>query len=385
MRKTEMVEITPELIDTRQALLAFTETIKDEKTLAVDLEADSFHCYTAQVCLIQMATPRRTVLIDPLQLPDISPLKTVLENPGVRKIFHAADYDVRCLHRDFGIEIHNIFDTMTACKLLGEKHLGLADLLREHFGVELDKRFQCANWSIRPLPEDMLHYAAEDTRYLHRLAAIIEARLREKGRLAWALEEFALLEQVRHSNTADQLVHSIREAAKFNSRQLAALEKLLNWRDGEARMGNRRYFQIIGTRELVAAAGALPKTAESLTNATGISTRLLKRHGDQILRIIEAVRQLPKEDLPERPNLERRSRNAISNRLVKELKAWRKEAAARLDLNPGTLINNALLEDITRRKPTSMKALEKVPGLKNWQVQTAGEHIIALVNHHLAK
>jgi ribonuclease D len=373
------------LIDTRKEFLSFIDEIQDEKILAVDLEADSFHCYTAQVCLLQITTSQRTVLIDPLKLSDLSPLKEVFENPDVRKIFHAADYDVRCLHRDFGIEIRNIFDTMTGCKLLGEKHLGLADLLREHFGVELDKRFQCANWSIRPLPEDMLHYAAEDTRYLHRLAAIIEKRLEEKGRLAWALEEFSLLEMVRHNNTADQLVHSIREAANFNSRQLAALEKLLNWRDREARMHNRRYFQIIGTRELAAAAACLPQTTEALAKSAGFSTRLIKRHGDEILKIIAVVRQLPMEELPKRPTVERRSRNIISNRLIKELKAWRKETAAKLHLNPGTLINNSLLEDITRRKPATLKALGTVPGIKDWQVEAVGGQIIDLITPHLAQ
>jgi ribonuclease D len=313
------------------------------------------------------------------------PIKEVFENPGIRKIFHAADYDIRCLHRDFGIEIRNIFDTMIGCKLLGEKHLGLADLLQEHFNVALDKRFQCANWSIRPLPEDMLFYAAEDIRYLHELAAIIEKRLEEKGRLAWALEEFSLLEMVRHNNTADQLVHSIREAAGFNSRQLAALEKLLNWRDREARMRNRRYFQIISTRELVASAAALPTTEEKLAKATGMSSRQVKRHGGEILGIIEAVRQLPKDELPERPKVERRSRNTISNRLIRELKAWRKETAAGLEMNPGTLINNALLEEITRRKPATLKALAKVPGIKNWQAEEVGRDIIGLVNAHLEK
>ncbi len=293
-----MTDTHLKMIDTPEALLDFTHEIEGEKVLAIDLEADSFHCYTAQVCLLQVATPRYTTLIDPLRLPDLAPLKKVLENPEVRKIFHAADYDVRCLHRDFGIAVCNIFDTMTGCKLLGEKRLGLADLLREHFGVELDKRFQCANWSIRPLPEDMLHYAAEDTRYLHRLADIIENRLKKKERLSWALEEFALLELVRHNNTADQLVHSIREAAKFNSRQLAALERLLNWRDNEARARHRRYFQIISTRELAAIAGALPKTPEDLAKGTCISARLLKRHGSEIFKIVEDIRQLPKRRTP---------------------------------------------------------------------------------------
>ncbi|NLC70231.1 MAG: ribonuclease D, partial [Desulfuromonadaceae bacterium] len=221
----------PAVITTIRELTDLAKELAEEKVIAVDLEADSYHCYFARVCLLQLTSSRRTVLIDPLALPDLDPLKEVMADKNIRKIFHAADYDVRCLHRDFGIEVGNIFDTMTACKLLGEEVLGLADLLRKYFGVELDKKYQCANWAIRPLPEEMLHYAAEDTRYLHRLAAIIEERLKEKGRMEWAKEEFALLEDLRHNDMPGHLVRAMPEAAAFDRRRLAALERLLHWRD----------------------------------------------------------------------------------------------------------------------------------------------------------
>jgi ribonuclease D len=116
-----------------------------------------------------------------------------------------------------------------------------------------------------------------------------------------------------------------------------------------------------------------------------MSTRLVKRHGNDILKIIETVRQLPKDQLPEQPRVERRSRNTISNRLIKDLKAWRKETAAGYELNPGTLINNSVLEEITRRKPSTLNALEKVPGIKKWHLEEVGRDIIGLVNQHLAK
>jgi ribonuclease D len=231
----------------------------------------------------------------------------------------------------------------------------------------------------------MLHYAAEDTRYLHRLADIIENRLLEKGRLTWATEEFALLELVRHSNATDQMLHFIREASNFNGRQLAALEKLLHWRDAEARRRNRRYFQIISNHQLTAIAENLPQTSRELVEKTKISPHLLKRYSEDILHLIRDVRQLPREKLPVPPQRERRSRKAVSNRLIKKLKGWRKEAAAHLELNPGTLINNSLLEEITRRKPVTLKTLAKVPGMKNWQVETLGTEIINLVTDHLAK
>ena len=78
-------------------------------------------------------------------------MRPILADPSVRKIFHGADYDIRSLHRDFGIEVCNLFDTMIACQFLGEKEVGLAAVLKKRFGVELDKRYQKADWSKRPL------------------------------------------------------------------------------------------------------------------------------------------------------------------------------------------------------------------------------------------
>ena len=88
---------------------------------------------------------------------------------------------------------------MVSAQLLGEEKIGLADVLAKYFAVTLDKRFQRADWSQRPLTAEMIAYAAEDTRHLHRLMALFEGKLRELGRLEWAAEDFAQLETVRFS------------------------------------------------------------------------------------------------------------------------------------------------------------------------------------------
>jgi ribonuclease D len=369
----------PPLIASGEELTALAQELAEETSVAVDLEADSYHCYFARVCLLQFTTSRRTVLLDPLAFPDLDPLKPVMADRGIRKIFHAADYDVRCLHRDFGIEVHNLFDTMTAFKLLGEECLGLGDLVRKYFGVEMDKRFQRANWAIRPLPEEMLQYAAGDTRYLHRLTAVVEKQLKDKGRMAWAEEEFVLLEDLRHNDMPGHLVKAMPEAAAFNRRQIAALEGLLHWRDDLARRHNRRYFQILSGTALTAMAAALPASAEELAALKELPASLRERHGQELLKIMEEVRLLPEDQLPELPSPPSRQRNFLSNGFTKDLKAWRTTAAAELGLDPGTLINNSLLEEIARRKPVTREALGRIPGLKRWQIEALGEQLIALI------
>ena len=148
--------MTVPILTATAELAAFAEELAGFDTIAVDLEADSLHCYQEKVCLLQFTTGERTVLIDPLAGGDLSPLRPVLADPAIRKLFHAADYDIRCLHRDFGFVVSGLFDTMIACQFLGEEKVGLADVLGKYFGVELDKQYQRADWSVRPLSPPMI-------------------------------------------------------------------------------------------------------------------------------------------------------------------------------------------------------------------------------------
>ena len=350
-----------------------------ETVIAVDLEADSMHCYKEKVCLLQFSTPERTVLVDPLDVGDLSSLAPVLADPEVRKIFHAADYDIRCLNRDFGFAICGLFDTMTACQFLGEEKVGLADVLGKYFGVVLDKQYQRADWAARPLTEGMIRYAAEDTRHLHRLARLLEEKLAVKGRLEWVAEEFALLEQVRFQEQEGPLFLRAKGAAVLDRRQLAVLEALLQWRDQEARRRDSPLFKVLGNKTLLELAGTMPRTLSGLTAVEGISPRLADRCGKGLLGAIAAGLTVPESDLPVYPRGERRVRDAAVDRRLAVLKEWRKEAAAEMEMDPGIVINNALLEEIARRRPTSSAALEGIPGMKNWQARVLGERILEAV------
>ena len=350
-----------------------------ETVIAVDLEADSMHCYQEKVCLLQFSTPERTVLVDPLDVGDLSALASVLADPEVRKIFHAADYDIRCLNRDFGFVIRSLFDTMIACQFLGEEKVGLADVLGKYFGVALDKQYQRADWAARPLIDGMIRYAAEDTRHLHRLARLLEEKLEARGRLEWVAEEFTLLEQVRFQEQEGPLFLRAKGAAALGRRQLAVLEELLQWRDREAQRRDRPLFKVIGNKQLLELASGMPRTLSGLTAVEGVSPRLVDRCGKGLLGAIAAGLAVPETDLPVYPRGERRVRDAAVDRRFAALKEWRKEAAAELEMDPGIVINNALLEEIARRRPTSCAALEVIPGMKNWQVRVLGEKILEAV------
>ena len=160
--------------------------------IAVDTESNSLHAYRERVCLIQFSIPKKDYVVDPLVIQDLSALAPLFANPKIEKIFHAAEYDLLCLRRDYGFEFAKLFDTMQAARILGYGYVGLDNLLAEKFGVKIDKRHQKADWGARPLTSAQMDYARFDTHYLFQLRDLLEGELREKERWELALEDFAL-------------------------------------------------------------------------------------------------------------------------------------------------------------------------------------------------
>lgn len=370
-------ESAADLVTTARDLARLAAELGREPVVAVDLEADSMHSYREKVCLLQFSTPTRTVLVDPLVVPDLQPLAAVLQDEKIRKIFHAADYDIRCLFRDYRFEVRGLFDTMICCQFLGEPRVGLADVLGKYFGVSLDKKFQRADWSKRPLSQEMLDYAAADTRHLLKLASLLEERIREANRWAWVSEEFSLLEQARSNGPAGPpFFLRFKGAAAFGRRQLAVLEELLVWRDQEAERRDRPHFKVIGNRELGNIAQAMPTSLKALAAVEGVPPRLLDRYGRQLLAAVKAGLAVAEEKLPVYPPFVRPERDPAAEARLKKLKSWRSEKAQILGIDPGILINTALLEEIARQPPQDVAAFDGFTAMKNWQRQELGHGIV---------
>lgn len=375
----------PEIVATSQALHALVARLAREPLLAVDLEADSLHHYQEKVCLIQISSPGESVIIDPLAVPDLAPLAPILADPAVRKVFHGADYDIRSLHRDFGIEVHNLFDTMIACQLLGEKEVGLAAELLKRFGVELDKRYQKADWSKRPLPAGMIEYAVRDTSLLIELYKQLREELRGKGRLAWAEEESALLTEVRAGvRDAGPLFMRFKGAARMEPRTLAVLEELLRLRDDLARGRDLPPFKVLGTDTLRELAEKKPRRPGDLAGIAGLSPKLSNRYGRGILEAAARGLALPADELPHYPPPQRFVKDRLKEERVQRLKHWREKKAAELGIEPGILANNSLLEAIADGAGRGMEGMAAIPAMKQWQKEAFAEEVLKIVNQPIS-
>lgn len=365
-----------DILKTPSQIVELAKELEKQTAIAVDLEADSLHNYREKICLMQVSTPERTVLIDTLVFHNLDPLKKVFANPAIIKIFHAADYDLRSLKRDFGLNVHGLFDTMISAQLLGEERIGLADLLSKYFDVELDKKYQRADWSQRPLKAEMIRYAASDTCYLHRLKDLLVARLETLGRMSWVREECALLEDVSFAENSGPICLRFKGAGLLSRRELGILETLLQWREGEGERLNRPVYKVVGNKSLLELAKRMPREEQGMQGIEGLSPRLIDRYGSALLTAVAKGRKIPEELLPLFPRLPRKPKDPGREDRIRVLKKWREQEAAEYALDPGVLINNAILEAVVMVKPSKPAELDKVSGLKNWQKEELGEGLL---------
>ena len=368
------------IIDTFNALKNLARTIEKEKAIGVDLEADSMYHFKEKVCLIQMAAPGINVVIDPLTVRDLSPLKPIFNRPDVCKIFHGADYDVRSLYRDFDITINNLFDTELASRFLGYSETGLEAVLKNKFDVALDKKFQRKDWSRRPLPQDMISYAAKDARYLLPLAEILTSELEELGRLGWVREECEYLSNVRpNTSNTDPLYLHFKGAGKLNSRNLAVLETLLQYRRQVAVKKNKPLFRIFGNRSLLELADKKPPNLKQLEKTRAMSPKQISMYGPGLITAIQDAMQIEQENLPVYPRRKSPRVPMIVAGRVKALRSWRDEQVDRLALDPALICTKALMNTIAQQKPRKVSDLSAINEMKNWQKKEFGPDIVQVM------
>jgi ribonuclease D len=371
------VSNTVQYLDTTEQVELFLDDMMGVRELALDTEGASFHRFIDRIYLLQISTRERNAIIDPLPIGAPARLGEILEDPNVEVVFHDADYDLRLLHQDYGWHVNNIFDTRIAAQLLGMKSFGLAALLEQFFGVQLDKKHQRADWSLRPLTPGMLDYAAQDTRHLLDLRDELKSRLEKLGRLAWAKEEFDRLEGTKwEAEDAAAAFFRIKGARDLTRRELALLRELVPWRDGVAKDLDRATFRVMTNVVLLEIARTAPKTTADLTKLKGMPRGILERGGGAILSAVRKGLEVAEEHLPKFPRSPKWDREEDFEAKVSKLKVVRDAAATRLSLDPGVLCPRERLEAVVRRKPSRVGDLHDVPGLRRWQIAEMGEAFV---------
>jgi ribonuclease D len=346
------------VIQSAEQLARWLPALEGSSWLAVDTEADSLHSYPEKLCLVQLATPADTVLVDPLAGFDLAPLWQAARSKEL--ILHGADYDLRLLYRTFGFKPRRVFDTMVAARLLGRKQFGLASLVHELLGVKLEKGSQKANWALRPLSARMTAYALDDARYLAPLAGKLREELENCGRLEWHAQlcDQLIEEAARSRNGLDPEAWRLKGVNRLAPRGLAVARELWRWREREAVAKCRPPFFILAHETLVAIAA---RASAGEDYAALVPRRFPDPRREGLRRAVQRGLALPEAELPG-PLVRRGDRLTGAQRSrLEHLRRRRDRLATKLNLEASFIASKATLVALARNEPGTWE------GLLPWQ------------------
>jgi len=373
----------PILVEDGEGLARLVRELEGAREVAVDTEADSFYRYREQVCLIQLTVGELDFLVDPLRDLDLSGLGRLFADPERLKVFHDGEYDVLILRRDYDFTFRNLFDTRIAAMALGDSMPGLASVVRARFGIELDKSQQRSDWSRRPLTDRQIRYARLDTRYLIPLMAEMKAALEERGRTMIVEQECRRLEGLeapRREFLPDEFVR-LKGARKLNLRQARLLRVLYEKRDDLARTRDVPPFKVLGNGVLVAIAQSLPRSHEELGAVDGLSPKLVRRLGVDLMAAVRRAERLgPLTEMPRLPARDGTGRlDDEAYELHERLKSWRKTRGQAEGLDSSLVLNRHALLQLAVRRPSDAAQLAEMDGILPWQAEAFGDELLGAV------
>jgi len=341
----------PVWVNSRQLLQQMMEDLAMQKRVAVDTESNSLHAFREQVCLLQFSSSNADYLVDPLAIKDLQLLGSIFANPRIEKIFHAAEYDLICLRRDFGFRFASLFDTMQAARVLGYSAVGLDRLLGDKFGIQMDKRHQKANWAARPLTEEQIFYAQLDTHYLFALRDILEQELIALDRLHFALEDFSRACLVEEQKPVMESWERFSGRKDLSLRELTILSHLCKWRDMEAEKLDRPPYKVVVDEVLISLAKNPPEQKVDLS-AAGLSEKQIKLWGDAVLY---AINHGIEAEPVSRKKIERKDDTVL--RRLEKLKLWRKNLGLEMKVESDIILPKPYLSLLAENPPRSLDEL----------------------------
>jgi len=368
-------------IDTPKALNRVVEELSHANRVGLDTEADSLHHYYEKVCLLQLSFTGKTYLIDTLASLDLTKLLNLLSNKYL--ILHYAFYDLKMLRHDFNFAgPENFFDTMTAAELLGYQRFSLAALIERHFGIAIPKGRQKSNWSFRPLSEAQLEYAANDTRYLEALAAILADELQQAGRTAWHDECCQnMLNAVRKDKIPpdEENRWRIKGSNALSPRQLAIIRELWQWREEEARHHDVPAFKIMNNDMMMELVQFRTEpNRPDAKNPLKLPTFCRNQPDlDAIDRCFLRGRELPVSQCPQPCFRERPKPDSPE---FKRLRKACHDIASGLSISPSVLAPRRILELLEQVRPQSVEQMVEKCGLLPWQAQLIGSQVLAILH-----
>ncbi len=364
-------------VDKQETLETALGELGRERVLGVDTEANSFFVYRERTCLVQVSSAGADYVFDPISL-DISPLMALLANPDIEKIFHAAEFDVVSLRRDYGVAIENLYDTSIAARATGHKKIGLGSMVEELLDIKLVKDEQRSDWGRRPLTKEQVAYAFADTRHLLALAQALKLEVAAKG----LTEEVAVdCERVRRREARPRAFDPESferhpSARKLDPLSRRLLRELYLAREERAKALDKPPFRIASDQALGEVAARKAATKAELFGIPGLTPGVLARHGAALLEAVQRGLEagpLPYQKKPFTPP------DPLEEERYERLRAWRRQVAEARGVEVEPVAGNAALRALAKANPTSLEALAAVEELDGYRRGKYGEALLALL------
>ncbi|UKZ76274.1 hypothetical protein TrVFT333_003973 [Trichoderma virens FT-333] len=305
-------------VDTYEGVVDMLQELKKAKEIAVDLEHHDFRTYIGLVSLMQISTREKDWIVDTLKpwRHKLQVLNEVFADPAIVKVFHGAYMDMVWLQRDLGLYVNGLFDTFFASEALHYSSRSLAFLLSKFVNFEADKRYQLADWRIRPLPEEMMYYARSDTHYLlyiydkirNDLVQLSDRSNPDKDLISIVLEKSRGLSLSRHENL--EFNEETGEGSRgwynfvlknshfgYKSDQFAIFRALWKWRDVTARTEDENPNFVLGTSNLTEIARANPPDAKAFHSLLPLTAPLARSKVNEIWKGAATATKLQRSQL----------------------------------------------------------------------------------------
>jgi ribonuclease D len=337
--------------------------------LAVDTEFVRESSFSAQLCLLQVSDGERVACLDTLALGGPGPFAGLLADPAVCKVFHSARQDLEVLNDHLGAVPGPVWDTQVAAALLGyPDQVGYTQLAGAELGVTLPKDLSRTDWSRRPLSAEQLRYAAADVHWLLPLAEQLEAALARLGRLAWAEAESAALCDPRlYAFDAEGAWRRVKGSGQLDGAPLARVATLARWREEQARQRNRPRRWILKDEAIVALAEHNPDSHEAIGRLEALPPATLRRHGEELLRLLREAAQAEPPGRAESSRLE-----PAQDRKVRKLMATLRDIAEQNKVSAPMLATRRDVEALVLgRRDLAL--------LEGWRLELAGAQLLGML------
>ncbi|XP_040443439.1 exosome component 10 isoform X2 [Falco naumanni] len=297
-------------VSTLDELVELNEKLMNCKEFALDLEHHSYRSFLGLTCLMQISTRTEDFIIDTLELrSDMNILNETFTDPAIVKVLHGADSDVEWLQKDFGLYLVNMFDTHQAARLLNLGRHSLDHLLKLYCNIDADKQYQLADWRIRPLPEEMVRYARDDTHYLLYIYDKMREALWERGneqptqlQVVWQRSKDICLKKYVKPLFSDESYLELyrRQKKHLSPQQLAAFRLLFAWRDKVARQEDESTGYVLPNHMLLKIAEELPKEPQGIIACCNPVPPLVRQQINELHLLIHQAREMPflKSEIP---------------------------------------------------------------------------------------